>query len=691
MRRRTKLEYSAAVTRNDRWLLLPLLLGAFRAFVVVFALAACTNNPYPDSDNGQRVLYTSFAEAPKSLDPAVAYDTAAHEITGQVHDTLLEYHYLKRPYTLIPGLATTVPKAQPQPDGSVTYAFELRPGALFQDDPCFELGGAGKRTREISADDIAFELERIADPLVNSPVIDPFSNLAGFAEFSERLSKLLKSEPGFKSLPARERYQRALPLPGVRVVDETHLELRLKAPYPQILYWFGMPFTTPVPWEAVEYYSGKNGHPHLADHPVASGPFLLSEYDKQSRMVLDRNPNWYGAKHPEWRAPGATYPSDGEASDGPTGRLASAGKALPFLDRVDFRREKESIPAFTKFLEGYYDTSGIIRESFDKMVKDERLSPEMQALGMSLDKSVIAAVYYIGFNMDDPVVGGKSGDVSKKLRQAMSLAVDVKEYTRLFMNRRGVPAESVLPPGIFGYEADYRNPYRHVDLERGKALLKEAGYDNGIDPKTGKPLHLTFDTYDTSPDGRLRYQFFVNAWRQLGIDVEIAATNYNKFQEKVHDGAYQIFLWGWVADYPDAENFLFLLTSDMARTKNNGPNTANFSNPEFDRLFLAMKTRENDPERLEIIRKMRGIVEDQCPWIELYHPEDYSLLHTWVHNVKSAGLSVPTLKYDDLDPSVRQEKRTAWNKPVVWPAYALAVLLLLVIVPGVLTFLRERQ
>jgi oligopeptide transport system substrate-binding protein len=661
------------------------------ALLLSLALGACTNNPYPEADAGQRVLYTSFSEAPKSLDPAVAYDTVAHEITGQVHDTLLEYHYLKRPYTLIPGLATNVPQAQPQPDGSVVYAFELRAGALFQDDPCFELAGAGRHTREISADDIAFELMRIADPQVNSPVIDPFSNLSGFAEFSERLGKLLKAEPGFKQLPARERYQRALPLPGVRVVDAAHLELRLKAAYPQILYWFGMPFTTPVPWEAVEYYTGEGGHPHLADHPVASGPFMLSQYDKQSRMLLERNPNWYGAKHPEWRAPGATYPSEGESGDAAGGRLAAAGQRLPFLDRVDFRREKESIPAFTKFLEGYYDTSGIIRESFDKMVKDERLSPEMQALGMHLDKSVMAATYYIGFNMDDPVVGSKAGDRSKKLRQAMSLAVDVKEYTRLFMNRRGVPAESVLPPGIFGYDADYRNPYRHVDLVKAKALLTAAGLDNGIDPKTSKPLHLTFDTNDTSPDGRLRFQFFVNAWRQLGIDVEIAATNYNKFQEKVHDGAYQIFLWGWVADYPDAENFMFLLTSDMARTKNNGPNTANFSDPEFDRLFLAMKARENDAERLEILRKMRGIVEDQCPWIELFHPEDYALLHAWVHNVKSAGLSVPTLKYQDLDPAVRREKRAAWNKPVVWPAYALVVLLALVIVPGVLTFLRERQ
>src|ERR1700759_810128 len=108
---------------------------------------------------------------------------------------------------------------------------------------------------------------------------------------------------------------------------------------------------------------------------------------------------------------------------------------------------------------------------------------------------------------------------------------------------------------------------------------------------------------------------------------------------------------------------MFLLTSDMARTKNNGPNTANFSDPEFDRLFAAMKTRDNDDERLAIFPKNTGVVEEQCPWIPLFHPEDYLLLHSWMSQVKSAGLSVPTLKYQDLDPRTRGEKRAEWNQP----------------------------
>ncbi|HEY3235821.1 MAG TPA: ABC transporter substrate-binding protein, partial [Polyangiaceae bacterium] len=433
--------------------------------LAALTLGACTNNPYPEQHDQQKVLYFEFDEAPKTLDPAVAYTTSAHEIIGKVCDTLLEYHYLKRPYELIPGLANKVPAAETLPDGRVSYLFELRDDLLFQKDPCFAVSGA--EPRRVVAQDVEFELMRVADPAVNSPVIEPFSNLAGFREFSSKLLELRKT-PGFAKLGAREQYERVGPLSGARAVDRLRLRLTLDHPYPQILYWFAMPFTTPVPWEAVQYYDGKQGRDHLADHPVGSGPFALEVYDKQSRIVLGRNPNWYGVRHPEWKAPGATYPSQGEPSDEKAGRLdpSVVGKPLPFSERIEYRREKERIPAFNKFLQGYYDASGILRESFDKVIREDRLSPEMSALGMQLDKSVIPAVYYIGFNMEDPLVGAKGGDSARKLRQAMSLVVDAKEYCRLFLNGRGVPAHSVLAPGIYGYDENYRNPFRVVDVSK---------------------------------------------------------------------------------------------------------------------------------------------------------------------------------------------------------------------------------
>jgi ABC-type transport system substrate-binding protein len=663
------------------------------ALGVVASALACTNNPYPGGDDTRKVYYTVYQEAPKTLDPAVAYTTGAHAVTGNVYDTLLEYHYLKRPYTLVPGLASAVPTGEPRPGGQVAYRFELRPDLLFHDDEAFEALGSGARTRRVEAADVAFALQRIADPSVNSPVAEPFSNLVGFSEFSQRLQARRDEDPGFRALPVHEQYAAVSGIEGVRVQGETKLELVLKEPYPQILYWFAMPFTTPVPWEAIAYYDGNEGRPHFADHPVGTGPYRLSLYRKHDRMVLEKSPNWYGVRHPEWQAEGAVYPSEGEVGDREAGLLPPdlVGQPLPFVERIEFRREKESIPAFNKFLQGYYDASGIIRESFDKVIHEDSLSPEMEALGIRLEKSVVPAVYYLGFNMDDPVVGGAAGERGRKLRQAMSLAIDAEEYMRLFTNGRGIPAQSVLPPGIFGHDPEYRNPYRQVDLERARAHLAEAGYPGGVDPETGKPLRLTFDTYDTSAQGLLRFQFYVNAWRRLGLDVRIEATNYNQFQEKVRKGGYQIFQWGWVADYPDPENFFFLLWSEMARSKSQGPNTANFSDPRFDALFLEMKSRDNDDERVRIVQGMRSILEEERSWVELFHPENYALYHGWLEGVKPAGLSYPTVKYRELHPERRSERRRAWNRPVRWPAYALVGVVVAITIPGVITFFRERQ
>ncbi len=121
---------------------------------------------------------------------------------------------------------------------------------------------------------------------------------------------------------------------------------------------------------------------------MGSGPFVLSEYAKQARYVLARNPNWYGARHPEWRAPAAVFPGEGEPGDEEAGLLVDAGRPLPIIDRVVVVREKENIPRFNKFLQGYYDASGIIKESFDKVMQGDALSPEMAERGIRLGKAV---------------------------------------------------------------------------------------------------------------------------------------------------------------------------------------------------------------------------------------------------------------------------------------------------------------
>ena len=665
---------------------------AFALLAACLLLPGCGNNPYPEADKDKKVLYSSFNEAPKTLDPAVAYTTAEHVITGNVYDTLLEYHFLDRPYRLIPGLALDVPKPEEGPEGRQTYRFRIRPGILFHADPCFPPDAGGRRTREVTAADFAFALARIADPAVNSPVISSFAEVLGFKEFTKRLLAQRQADAAFGALPAHEQYAKAGGIAGVVANGAHELDVVLAEPNAQILYWFAMPFTTPVAWEAVAYYDGKSGREHFADHAVGTGPFRLSLYEKQYRFTLERNELWYGRQPAAADAPGAIFPANIDPEDIAEGRIdpAYAGRRMPFVDRIKYYREREGIPRFNKFLQGYYDDGGIIKESFDAVIQQDRLSPQMQARGMRLDKEVEPSIFYLGFNMDDPVVGTPAGERGRKLRQAMSLAIDTKQYLDLFLNGRGVPAQNLLPPGIFGYSAAYKNPFRQLDLARGRELLAEAGYKNGIDPATGERLKLGFDVSATTAEALLQFEFFAGAWRSLGLDIDIRSTTYNQFQDKVRRGAYQLFQWGWVADFPDPENFLFLLECGNSRTKSGGPNTSNFCNAEYDRLYRQMKDLPSTERRAGIIGRMLAILQEERPWIELFHRENYELAHGWLVNSKSWGISNPTYKYKDVKPELRARQQAEWNAPVRWPLYVALLLVVALTVPAVRTYYRER-
>ena len=349
------------------------------------AALGCTNNPYPEADRDKKVLYSSFTEAPKTLDPAVAYTTAEHVITGNVYDTLLEYHYLARPYRLIAGLAAAVPEPRQLPDGQQAYRFEIRPGILFHADPCFAPNQArAADPRGGTAADFAFALARIADPAVNSPVISSFAQILGFADFSKRLTELRRTDKAFAALPAHEQYARAGGIEGVVVHGDHELEIVLAEPNAQILYWFAMPFTTPVAWEAVAYYNGKDGRAQLC-RPCRRHRTLSAV------AVREAVPLHAGAQRAVVRQPAdqrrcaraAFSQCRSTPQDVAEGRIdpAYAGRRMPFVDRVKFYRERESIPRFNKFLQGYYDDGGIIKESFDAVIQGDRLSPQMQAQG----------------------------------------------------------------------------------------------------------------------------------------------------------------------------------------------------------------------------------------------------------------------------------------------------------------------
>jgi ABC-type transport system substrate-binding protein len=707
---------------------------------VLITVTACGdgpwNRPYPASDAASNVLYASFSSRPNHLDPAQSYSSNEVTFTGQIYEPPLQYHYLKRPYSLIPLSATRVPQpyyldttgnrlpadAPVEQIAHSVYEIEIQPGILYQPHPAFARDEQGRLryhaltaadldgihalsdfehtgTRELVAADYVYQIKRLAHPRLHSPIFGLMSEyITGLRDHAQVLEQAWEEVAGEREDGVYLDLAR-YPLAGAEVIDRYRYRITLDGRYPQLLYWLAMPFFAPVPPEADRFYSqsGMTQRNITLDwYPVGTGPYMLTVNNPNRRMVLQRNPNFHGE----------TYPAEGMPGDGQAGLLEDAGRPLPFIEKVVFSLEKEDIPYWNKFLQGYYDASGITSDSFDQAISigaggEVNLTEEMRRRGIRLTTTVSTSISYTGFNWLDPVVGGDS-ERARKLRQAISVAIDFEEYISIFLNDRGIPAHGMLPPGIFGHRAGEAGvntvvyditPHgpRRKPIEEARRLLAEAGYPEGRDIRTGKPLVLYLDTTATGPDDKARLDWLRKQFARLDIQLVIRGTDYNRFQDKMRKGTSQIYQWGWNADYPDPENFLFLLYGPNRKVGENGENASNYRNDEYDRLFERMKNMDNTPQRQAIIDAMVDITRRDAPWLWGFHPKQFSLNHAWYRNSKPNLMANNTLKYRRIDPVLRERMQAAWNRPVRWPLLLLVVLLLGVILPAFIGYRRRQQ
>jgi ABC-type transport system substrate-binding protein len=547
-------------------------------------------------------------------------------------------------------------------------------------------------TRELVAADYVYQIKRLAHPRLHSPIFGVMSEyIVGLSEYAATLGKVA----GGSAYVDLTRY----PLEGAVEVDRYTYRVTIRGKYPQLLYWLAMPFFAPMPPEADRFYS----QPGMVEktltldwYPVGTGPYMLTINNPNRQMVLERNPNYHGER----------YPGEGESEDRARGLLADAGRPLPFIDQAVYSLEKESIPYWNKFLQGYYDATGISSDSFDQAIRftalgDASLSEEMDARQIRLVTSVETSIFYLGFNMLDPVVGGYT-ERARKLRQAISIAYDEDEFISIFRNGRGTPAQGPIPPGIFGHVEGREsiNPYvydwvggqpQRKSIAEARRLLAEAGYPNGRDRETGEPLLLHFDVTAGGPEDKSRLDWVRKQFQKLDIELEIRNTDYNRFQDKMLKGNAQIFQWGWNADYPDPENFLFLLYGPNQKVEKNGENAANYDNPEFNRLFERVKTMDNGRERLALINQMVEIARRDAPWEWGFHPKQFTLHHAWYHNAKPNLMANNTLKYKRINPAPRAQSRLAWNHPKVLPVVIALAIPAIGLLPAVIAYRRRTR
>ena len=638
----------------------------------------------------------------------LAADTPGEQVAESVYDVKIRKGILYAPH---PAFAKNA-------DGSFVY------GKLRKSDVSgkFALSDFPKTgTRELVADDFVYAIKRIATTRVKSSIFSVMGDyIVGMKDYAKRVRQV--DDKLREGIPATERDLpfldfRTIPFEGATALDDHTVRIRVVGKYPQFKYWLAMTFFAPIPWEAEAFYAQPGmieNNLSLNYWPAGTGAYMSTEYIENRRHTLVRNPNFRGEP----------YPCEGEPQDKAAGLLAACGKMMPFIDKVVMRIEKERLPMKSKWRQGYLDEPDMDHLTwgleFGNEARDsDATAREFAQKGFRFPRTVEATNWYIGFNWLDPTVGkGKTAadlDRNRKLRQALQIAVDWEEYSDLFesQGKAGPAATGPLPPPVFGFRTGKEgfDPIAYEWKDEGGAngrgghavrkplavaqkLMEEAGYPGGRDAKSGQPLTLNYD-YQRVPTPELRAEidWVIKQFGKLGVQLELRATDYNRFQDKMNSGSAQIFWWGWNADYPDAENFLFLLygPNSKALTKGQGENAANYQNADYDRLYEKLRYLDDGPEKQATIDKMVTIVRRDSPWLWGYNPYAVGSYQPWTANAKPTQMARDIFQYRAIDPAMRAELVRQWNPAHFWPLWVIAFGFLLALWPAWRAFkARER-
>lgn len=584
---------------------------AIALIAIVFLLAGCDGKESGQEPN-EVVLQIALGTKIKSLDPLSMRSVYSAAVSGEFFETLYQYHFLKRPYELIPLLAEEMPRIS---ENMLTYTIKIKKGVLFQDDKCFP-GGKG---RELKAQDFVYALKRVAN----------IKNLSeNWSLFYDKIIGLDEFREYTKNCKSAEDVDYSREVEGLQTPDDYTLVIKLKRPWPQLVGTaLADRVTAPIAKEAVDFY-GRD----IVSHPVGTGPYKLKEWRRGSYIELVRNENFRGE----------AYPSEGEPGDAEAGYLDDAGRTMPFIDKIIWTIIEEHQPAWFLFLQGKLDAGIIPKDNYDEAITESReLTPAMKQRNIHLKTFLDPSTFWLGFNMQDPVLGK-----NKPLRRAISYAIDRQKFIDLFFNGRDKVAHGFVAPLMDSYDPEIRRyGYADYDPEKAIELLKEAREIYG-----GELPELRIAMPGTSTWARQFGQFLERHINAVGLKVEVEYMDWPTYQEKLNTKSTQMFASGVSASIPDAEDFLGLFYS---KNWSPGSNKFNYSNPEFDRLYEKVAVMSTSPERLRLYRKMELIVLEDCPAALINHRVSYVLHHDWYKNYKPHVFQYGLAKYRRIDVSKR--------------------------------------
>ncbi|MGB8855327.1 MAG: ABC transporter substrate-binding protein [Burkholderiales bacterium] len=563
----------------------------------------------------EKVVYNAMREAESDLDCVVREDRYSNVICEPIFEPLLTYDYLARPAKVVPNTAVSMPEIT---DGGTTYMFKIRPGIYFHPDPAFK-----NQKRELTAADYVFTFKRFYDPVVKSAWNWIFDG------------KIVGEDEAKAAAEKTGKFDYDLPWEGFKAIDRYTLRVKLKQPDYNFNYFMAMVNTGAQAREVVEFY-GLN----IAQHPIGTGPFYLKSWVPKSKIVLQ--------KFSDYRE---TY-FDGEPGDDPWDQevvKALKGKRLPVVDRVEVSMIPESQPRLLAFLNNEHDyMEEVDFEFINQVAPGGKPSPALAKKGISIFPEVQPEITYTWFNMEDPVVGGYKPE-NIALRRAMILGYNINEEIQVIRKGQVIAAQSPIPPGVTGYDKNYRSPTAEYNPPKAKALLDLYGYldrdgDGYRERPDGSPLSLVITSPPTN-EYRPQDELWRKSMDALGIRVSFNKATFSEQLKAARLGQLQMRLSAWIADYPDADNFLQLLYGPNSGQSNE----SRFNLPEFNRMYLQAQRMPDSPERTRLYQEMARLVSVYAPWKLGVHRKYTHLIHPWVLGYKKHPIMLEPWKFIDID------------------------------------------
>ncbi|HET7549208.1 MAG TPA: ABC transporter substrate-binding protein [Usitatibacter sp.] len=574
-------------------------------------------------DAGRKILRVAFRVAETGFDPQRIFDRYSVGVCENLFETLVTYDYLARPVKLAPLAAEAVPEPE---EGGTRYTFRIKPGIYYSDDPAFR----GRR-RELVAADVEYAIKRFRDPANRSPYEWLFQgNILGLDALAERAKR-------------EGRFDYDTKIQGIEVHGNHLISFKLKEPNFNFLYFMAMPNVVPVAREVIEGY----GEDTMA-HPVGTGPYVLREWVRRSKIVLERNPAYRGLEL-DARYADMADEWDRRAID------ALAGKRLPLVDRIEVYIIEDEQPRFLAFLNQEHDLIDELPFAFiNQVLPNGKLTPQLAAKGVRVFPELQPEITYDVFNCeqvpgqpDNPLAGYTPERVA--LRRALVLAHDRNQEIAVIRKGQAIPAQGPIPPGVVGYDPDFHSDAQDPDPARAKALLDMFGYldrdgDGWRERPDGRPLVIQYK-YSIGGQARELTELWVKCMAAVGIRIEATAVQFADLLNDKRVGNFQLATSAWIADYPDAQNFLQLLY---------GPNTdqsneSRFRLPEYDRLYEQSLRYPDSPERNRLYREMTRLVYAYAPWRLGVTRVFNHLQYPWVKAYKKHPILYTNWKWLDID------------------------------------------